>query len=141
MATIRQQVLIDAPMRSVWNAITTPEGIARWWATSARVDGREGGRVALVHLVDGESVEERGMIHRFRPTATFELLLDGVGRGPDGASRSSSIQFQLGRGAGETKLHVIVTGASLDDDEARVAQEAAWKDRLLRLRDGLEASA
>lgn len=137
MATIRQQILIDASVRSVWNAITTPEGIARWWATSARVDGREGGRVALVHEADGETVEERGMVHRFRPTATFEVLWDTGGASQ---ARSTSVQFQIGRGGGETKVHLQVAGGSaLEDEEGRAALDDLWKARLLRLRDGLEA--
>jgi uncharacterized protein YndB with AHSA1/START domain len=31
MATIRHQVLIDAPVAKVYEAISTPEGISTWW--------------------------------------------------------------------------------------------------------------
>lgn len=137
MATIRQQILIDAGVRSVWNAITTPEGITRWWSTGARVDGREGGRVSLTHGEGEEMIEERGIVHRFRPTATFEILWDSTGPSP---SRATSVQFQIGRGAGETKVHLQVGGGGvLDDEEARAALEEVWKARLLRLRETLES--
>lgn len=142
MATIRQQILIEAPTRTVWNAITTPAGVATWWCTSGRLDGREGGRVVLEHTVQGESgpetTEERGIIHTWRPTATFEVKWDTGGPSP---TRGTSVQFQIGRGDGESKLHVIHSGGGvLDDEVARGVLEDLWKERLVRLRDLLEAS-
>lgn len=136
MTAIRQQILIDAPTRTVWNAVTTAEGIAKWWASEARIDGREGGRVVLKHVAeDGASTEERGMVHKWRPTASFEVLIDGQGE-----VRGGTLAFLLGRGDGETKLHVTVSGGMVPDDEAaRATIDAAWKGRLHRLRQVLEA--
>jgi uncharacterized protein YndB with AHSA1/START domain len=150
MATIRQQILIEAPTRTLWNLLTTAEGIVQWWATTARVEGREGGRVVLGHRLPaseaaegggeptGEDVvvEERGMIHTWRPTATFEVKWDSGGQAP---TRGTTVQFQIGRGDGESKLHVIHSGGGvLDDELARAALEDVWKERLTRLRTLVE---
>lgn len=136
MQAIRQQIAIEASSRAVWNALTTEEGLRSWWSADGRVDAREGGRIVIHEEVDGEPVEVRGMFLSVRPTRTIEIRFDDVGKG---ISRGTRLQFQVGRGAGETKLHVVQTlGAGLEDEEARAAQDAFWKDALLSLREKLE---
>ena len=70
MATIRHQVLIDAPVAKVYEAISTPEGISTWWdkQTATQTDrglvlehnpGPEHGVVKLrvIELVPNKRVE------------------------------------------------------------------------------------
>ena len=47
MAAIRRHVYIANGARAVWRALTTSEGLEKWLAEDARVDGRKGGRVVL----------------------------------------------------------------------------------------------
>lgn len=138
MSTIRQQILIEASTRAVWRALTTPEGIVGWWADEARIEPREGGRIVIARGEGERREEERGTVHRFRPTATLEVLLDNVG---SSRLKGTSVQFQIGRADGETKVHVVHSGTAFADDELRAEVDAAWKDRLGRLRDRLESPA
>jgi hypothetical protein len=83
MSSIRRHVHIAAPSRAVWNAVTTSKGLASWWVDSARVDGRQGGRLVLNWTDDdGKEVEAWGMFHELRPTAQVEVLFDRVGTSP-----------------------------------------------------------
>jgi uncharacterized protein YndB with AHSA1/START domain len=135
MASVRYQVLIDASQRAVWNALTTGEGVASWWATDGRIDARESGRIVLGHEHGGERVEEVGLVIRCRPTANFDVKWDSAGGSP---TRGTTVQFQIGRGDGESKLHVIHSGTALEDEAFAAAMESLWKERLLKLREVLE---
>ena len=134
---IRRQISISVPPRTVWNALTTPEGLSRWLATDVRIDPRTGGRIVLKVRGegDGEPVEEAGFLHVWRPTAKLEITWDKASPGP---WKSTFTQFQVARDGSETVLNVQHDGPAFEDDDARNAADALWKRALLSLRDGLE---
>lgn len=136
MSTIRRQISIAATPRAVWNALTTPEGLAGWLGADARVDGREGGRFVLKVTGEEGPVEEAGMLHVYRPTAKLEITWDKNSRGP---WKGTLTQFQVVRDGGETVLNVQHIGSALEDDQLRTQLDDRWKRALQSLRDGLEA--
>lgn len=135
MSTIRRQISIAATPRAVWNALTTPEGLAGWLGTDARVDSRAGGRFVLKVEADGARVEEAGILHVFRPTAKLEVTWDKHSQGP---WKGTLTQFQVVRDAGETVLNVQHIGSQLEDEALRAQLDERWKRALQTLRDGLE---
>jgi len=135
MGTVRQQITIEASARQVWNAFTTEDGAKAWWADEARVDARDGGRVVLARGEGEERVEERGSFHKVQPTREIEIAWEV---GTSGPSKGTRLQVLVGRTDTEAKVHVVATGAALDDDAAREALDAFWKARLLALRKHLE---
>ncbi|MCB9665569.1 MAG: SRPBCC domain-containing protein [Alphaproteobacteria bacterium] len=137
MSAIRHQVSVDASSRTVWTALTTEAGVTGWWAETARIDARDGGRIVLSTRIGDALVEERGIFHQVRPTRTLEITWDSVGTSP---TRGAKLQLQVGRGDGETKVHVVLSGGEgLEDEETRAQVDEFWKGALLRLRDVLEA--
>jgi uncharacterized protein YndB with AHSA1/START domain len=135
MSTIRRQINITATPRAVWAALTTPEGLAPWLGTDARVDGRPGGRITLQVKTDSGSIEETGIFHVFRPTAKLEITWDKFSPGP---WKGMLTQVQVVRDDTETMVNVQHIGPNLDDAAARAAMDIAWKKALLTLRKGLE---
>jgi len=136
MATVRQQIVIDASSRAVWNALTTAEGLTAWWGQAERCDARDGGRLVVVEGEGDDAIERRGSFHSVKPTRAIEIVWDAVGKADDKGTR---LQFQIGRQGGETKLHVVQSGTPLnDDDELSQAIDGRWKSALLRLREHLE---
>jgi uncharacterized protein YndB with AHSA1/START domain len=137
MSAIRQQVNIAAPVRAVWNALSTAEGLQSWWVDEARIEAREGGRIVLTSEGDdGAPIEERGMFHVFRPTRLIEIAWDSHAKNKTAGTR---IQFLLARDGEETRVNVTHSGSGLLDDEAeRAVLEKAWKGALASLRDSLE---
>ena len=133
---IRRQISIAAPPRTVWNALTTPEGLSRWLASDVRIDPRAGGRIVLKVRGDGEPVEEAGFLHVWRPTAKLEITWDKASPGP---WKSTFTQFQVALDGKETVLNVLHDGPAFEEEVARVAADALWKRALLSLRDGLES--
>lgn len=137
MASIRHQVNVAVPVRTVWKALTTEQGIARWWADTARVDPRPGGRI-VVHTrgPQGEDVEERGLFHELRPTRKIEIAWDS---NSPAATKGTRLTFQLARDGDETRLSLIQSGAGvLEDDAARAELDDVWRRRMLALRGQLE---
>lgn len=132
MAIVRKQINIDATPRSLWKALTTPEGLASWLGTEARVDGREGGR----YCVKVGEQEEVGLIHEFRPTGRLEVMWDKHA----GAWKGSRILFQVARDGKESVVHVQHISPAFDEEVARAPIDAFWKASLQKLRDALESS-
>lgn len=133
MPMIRRQVSIAASPRTVWAALTTPEGLARWLAEASRIDGREGGRI-VISLPEGE---ETGLFHSFRPTAKVEVSWDKRGEGP---WKGSFLSFLVGRHGKETVLNLQHDGPAMDDVAQRAAMDDFWRARLAKLRDQIEAA-
>lgn len=137
MPAIRRHVHIAAPQRTVWRALTTPEGLVRWLADDARIDGRAGGRVVLVqHMEDGGRAEKRGIIHRWRPTSHLDITWDRTGDFPDKGCR---VSFQLARDGDETRLSLVQSGGEvLEDEQVRAEIDEAWKRSIEKLQAWLD---
>ncbi|MCB9777902.1 MAG: SRPBCC domain-containing protein [Alphaproteobacteria bacterium] len=137
MPAIRRQIMIAAPPREVWKALTTGDGLSQWLVDEARIDGRKGGRVVLISQDDdGEPVEERGIIHKWRPTSQLEITFDSVGKGQYKGTR---LTFQVAVDGGETRVSLVHAGSIFDDAEenARVSKE--WRQALSGLQSLLDA--
>ena len=136
MGSVRQQINIAVGPRRVWSALTTVEGLCGWWADTARVDAREGGRIVLSREVEGEKTERMGLFLSFRPTRRLEIKWDG---GVNNDHRGTSVNFHIARDGGETRVNIVHTGEAIDDEsEEGAALEADWKVVLLGLREALE---
>ncbi|NCG20375.1 MAG: hypothetical protein GWP91_15305 [Rhodobacterales bacterium] len=137
MASIRQQINIASPIRAVWRALTTAEGLKSWWADEARVDPREGGRVVVeTEDDDGNPLEEIGMFLTFRPTRKVEIAWDTRSPAP---SKGTRLSFLVAKDGPETRVSLIHSGHGiLDDEEARTQLDRDWGRALKGLRDALE---
>ena len=137
MPAIRRHVLIACTPRAAWRALTTSDGLEKWLADDARIDGRKGGRVVLTGTdLDSESDEVRGMVHEWRPTAKFEIAWDSVGKGE---TRSSRVAFQVARDGDETRVSLVHSGGdALEEEERRDRMDAAWKTALETLQSLLD---
>lgn len=47
MAKVKHRVGINGPIEKVFAALTTNEGFAGWWATSAEINAKIGGKITL----------------------------------------------------------------------------------------------
>lgn len=136
MPAIRRQINIAAPPRAVWNALTTSEGLARWWASAARIEPREGGRVVVTTGLEGEEKEGRGLVHTWRPTSHLELAFDRVG---DSDLRGTHVAFKLARDGVETRLTLVHSGGeALEDEARRGALDRGWSKALESLQSTLD---
>ncbi|OPA76848.1 hypothetical protein BVG16_16980 [Paenibacillus selenitireducens] len=47
--SVKRDILIQAPIETVWQALTQPEHLNRWYTKDASVDFRVGGQMKLAH--------------------------------------------------------------------------------------------
>lgn len=137
MPAVRRQIMVHAAPRKVWTALTTPDGLASWWVDEARMEPRQGGRVWLRSEDDeGQSVEDRGLVHVWRPTSHLELHFDSIGKSPLAGTR---LTFQVAMVGEESRISIVHGGAPLDDVETNARFDTDWKRALAALQSMLDA--
>jgi uncharacterized protein YndB with AHSA1/START domain len=137
MPSIRRHVNIATNPRSVWNALTTADGLTSWLVDEARVDARKGGRVVWTQEGDdGSPVQGHGTILKWRPTASLEITWDKGGGFPMAGCR---IAFQVARDGSETRLALVLSGPACDDPEQREALDKEWGRDLKAIQSWLDA--
>lgn len=135
--TIERDVLIEAPADVVWDVLTDPAQIPRWFSDSAEIDLRPGGAGTLGWREHG-SVEiavervERPRLFSFRWMS---------GEGENRWANSLLVEFTLTDEAGGTRLRVVESGLDeLDWSEERRREyredhSSGWATHMGRLRD------
>lgn len=119
---------IAAPRETVFELLSTVEGLCRWMAVSAEVELRPHGRVSWRH--------ENGdvMLGRFLEIESPERLLFSYGweNGQLGVGPESTIvEITLREDAGATELHLVHRSLPL---EGAPRHEQGWRYFLQRLR-------
>jgi uncharacterized protein YndB with AHSA1/START domain len=131
----------------VFDALTTADGVAAWWAPEdlpaivAEVDARVGGAFRIrFPTLDGEEHEACGeyleMVPPRRLVMSWRWVHGGVEEELDGVSR---IEFELRPIDGGVEL--TVTHADLRNDHSAAIHEAGWVGSLARLDRLLGAAA
>ncbi|MBB5079164.1 SRPBCC domain-containing protein [Nonomuraea endophytica] len=140
--TIEREVVLRHPVERVWAALTTAEGLSRWFGSVAEIDLRPGGRayfrwddlgqesLATVDVVEAP--------HRF----AFRWGIEGL---PGEDAPRTLVEFTLEAVAEGTRLRLVESGfAQAAADVARTAHQAnsqGWDAELGELRDYLDAAA
>lgn len=137
-ARVERDILIEAPVDTVWRMITEPQEIVRWFADEAELEPTPGAGGEL----------------RFKSGRTFALRVEAVepmrrfafrwATVPDERPRhrnSLLVEFLLAEEAGGTRLRVVESGfENVDWSDAEMARYAedhnqGWSMYLGRLRD------
>lgn len=108
--SIEREVLIDAPLETVWAIVTEPEHIGSWLGSSAEVDLRPGGELLIKF---GDFGEANGTVERVeRPT---HFAFRWVTPEPDrpaglGMEHATLVEFQLRPEGDGTMLRLVESG-------------------------------
>jgi len=130
--SIEREVLIDAPMDTVWTIVTEPKHIAGWFSDSAEVDLRPGGELVLRWdqlPPSGTAREARCTVERVERPQMFSFRWVSPEPDRDPSAREgyvTLVEFLLRAEGGGTSLRVVESGfASLDGTEEQNAELAA----------------
>ena len=129
--SIEREILIDAPVETVWAIVTEPEHIARWLSNAAEIDLRPGGEMVLqfdrLPLPAVGNVERVEPPHRF----AFRWVTPEPDRDPsaldpsDRDKYSTLVEFLLRAEDERTVLRVVESGfASVAGTEEQKAELA-----------------
>ncbi|GAA0838024.1 SRPBCC domain-containing protein [Streptosporangium amethystogenes subsp. fukuiense] len=139
---IERVVVLRHPIERVWAALTTAEGLSRWFGSVAEIDLRPGGRAFFRwDDLDEESVATIVVVdppHRF----VFRWAIEGL---PEDDAPRTLVDLTLEPVPGGTRLRLVESGfAQAAADVAHSAHKAnsqGWDAELVDLETYLDAAA
>jgi uncharacterized protein YndB with AHSA1/START domain len=145
---LEREILIEAPMKVVWAAVTEPEHLSSWFGDSAEIELRPGGRLVLTWEKYGPV---HGRVERVEPPQLFSFRWM---RGAEAEARehnSTLVEFSLREEGDATRLTVVesgfrgLSGSEKEKEEDVESHRGGWELELDELRDyvhrGLGAAA
>jgi uncharacterized protein YndB with AHSA1/START domain len=133
-------VTIQAPIDDVWNALTTPTVIKRWFfGVDTETDWQIGG--PLVHRGEwqGKPYEDKGTILRFEPPASLVHTHWSPASGlPDAPENYQEVRWSLAERDGGTELTIEET--NLPSEEAKTISISGWEMVLNNLKELVEGT-
>ena len=134
----KTSVIIRAPIEDVWDALTTPELIKRWFfGVDTETDWQVGGPIVHRGEWQGKPYEDKGTILRFEPpTLLVHSHWSPASGVPDRPEHYQEVSWSLTDRDGATTLTVAET--NLPSQEAKAISEESWKAVLDNLKDLLE---
>ena len=129
------EIEIDAPPEAVWKAISTGEGLARWYAEEARVEPRAGGE-NWVSWGEGQEVGNQNL--KWEPGR--RLTVGKPGHETATGFGAIVIDFEIEARGGKTLLKLVQSGlpAGPDWDSMDEGTEVGWEMFLAALKFYLE---
>ena len=131
---------IAAPITAVYDALTTGEGWASWFADEATIDTRPGGRYDFrweAFGADRTRLHLNGPVLAAEPPSVFTFKWGDEGT-PDG--EMTTVAFTLEERPPGTIVRVVESGYTHDDASVRFALNCAsgWGEALTLLKFWLE---
>ncbi|WP_433352001.1 SRPBCC domain-containing protein [Microtetraspora malaysiensis] len=139
---IERVAVLRHPIERVWAALTSAEGLSRWFGSVTEIDLRPGGRAFFRwDDLDEESVATIAVVdppHRF----VFRWAIEGL---PGPGAPQTLVDFTLEPIPDGTRLRLVESGfAQAADDVARSAHKAnsqGWDAEFVDLETYLDAAA
>lgn len=130
---------IDAPVRTVWDAITTPELIERWFfGVKTESDWQPGSPIVHRGEWQGRPYEDKGEILKIEPpTLLVHTHWSDVSGQPDRPEHYEEVTWSLTERNGSTDL--TVSERNLASEEAKAMSEQSWRTVLDNLKSLLES--
>jgi uncharacterized protein YndB with AHSA1/START domain len=117
----------------VWDAITQPESISRWFGDDTELELTPGGEAVFRW---GE-IEVRGKVETVEPPSRFSYRWE-PSHTPTGGP-TTLVEFMLEEIDGGTRLTLVESGFASLVPESRQENEYGWDDELSHLREFLGA--
>jgi uncharacterized protein YndB with AHSA1/START domain len=131
-------VRVAAPAAKVWEALTTPSLIKRWFfGVDTETDWNEGSPIVHRGEYQGRPYEDKGTILRVEPARLLVHSHWSPASGlPDRPENYQQVTWTISERDGESVLKVAE--ANLPSEEAKAVSEQSWKASLAALKDLFE---
>jgi uncharacterized protein YndB with AHSA1/START domain len=131
-------IMIDAPIEKVWEAITTPELIKRWFfGVDTSSEWTVGSPLVHTGEYQGKPYEDKGTILEMEPP---RLLVhshwSSVSGLPDAPENHERVAYELSERDGGTEL--TIRESNLASEDAKSASEQGWRLALGKLKEVVE---
>jgi uncharacterized protein YndB with AHSA1/START domain len=136
--TTTTSVTIRASVDRVWEALTTPDTIKRWFfGVDTETDWRPGRPIVHRGHYRGKPYEDKGTIERIEPpTLLVHTHWSPVSGLPDRPEHYQRVSWELSDAGGETEL--TIREVNLPSVEAKRISESSWSAVLANLKSLLE---
>ena len=136
--SLASSVTIEAPSKRVWEAITTPELIKKWFfGVDTISDWVVGSPIVHKGEWQGKPYEDKGTIVKIEPQKQLvHTHWSPAGGVPDRPENYQEVTWKVSGENGRTEL--TVSEQNLPSEEARSASEQSWKTVLHNLKELLE---
>jgi uncharacterized protein YndB with AHSA1/START domain len=133
-------IIINAPAARVWEALTTPELIKKWFfGVDTETDWKVGSPIIHRGEYQGKPYEDKGAILRVEPPRFLEHShWSPVSGLPDSPENYQRVSWALQERDGETEL--TITETNLPSEKAKAVSEQSWQAVLDGLKRLLEES-
>lgn len=119
--TIERTILLQHPVERVWQALTTADGLAGWFGSTAEIDLRPGGRARFRWEQEDQQGEATVTVVEPPTRFGFRWGIEGL---PADDPRRTEVVFTLTPVPEGTRLQLAETGfAQLAGDLARAAHK------------------
>ena len=129
---------IAAPVQDVWNAITDPDVIEKWFfGVKTETDWKPGSPIVHRGEWQGKPYEDKGEIVRIEPpTLLVHTHWSDVSGRPDSPEHYEEVTWSLTERNGSTDL--TVSERNLGSEQAKTMSEQSWGMVLENLKSLLE---
>jgi len=146
---VERDVLIEAPIHVVWEVISEPEHIVRWFSDEAQLDLRPGGDGVLTwnQMANNQAASYQLRFEAVEPPHRLTYRwVHSVDEDPR-PGNSTLVEFTLSEEGTKTRLRVVETGIQLmswpeaEKEEFADSHGKGWARHLKRLGDYAPAAA
>ena len=135
---LKHSITIEAPATKVWEALTTPDVIKKWFfGVDTDTDWKEGSPIVHRGEWQGKPYEDKGVIVKIEPERALVHTHWSPASGlPDSEENYQRVAWTLSGDDGKTEL--TVTETNLPSEEAKSTSESSWEMVLGKLKKLLE---
>ena len=142
-SAIEREILIEAPVETVWQVVTDPAQVSLWFCDAAEIDLRPGGQGRLTFADKATSQRATVLlsVETVQPPHTFAFRWDYPEGETPHPGNSLRVEFRLADEGGQTRLRVTESGfPQLDRPEDHLAgyldaHNKGWDIHLASLHD------
>jgi uncharacterized protein YndB with AHSA1/START domain len=136
--TGRATVLIDAPAERVWEALTNPEIIKKYFfGTNTITDWKVGGPIRFTGEFQGTRYEDKGTILSFDPCSLIRYQYwSSMSGTEDKPENYLTITYNLRQEGNQTRLQI--SQENIRDEKAKEHSEENWRMVLANLKRVVE---
>jgi len=131
-------IVINAPVERVWEALTTPKLIKKYFFnTDAQSDWQEGSPITFSGEWEGKKYQDKGTILKVEKNKLFKYSYwSSMSGREDKPENYADISYELTGDDGRTRL--TITQENIPDEKTRDHSEQNWMMVLENLKDMLE---
>lgn len=107
-STIERELVVGAPIGRVWEAVTSPAELRRWFGDVAELDLRPGGRGRFGWTEFGDEIEF--VVETVEPPHLFSYRWSAAANATFDRERSTLVTFRLADLGGSTRITLTETG-------------------------------